>query len=65
MDPDKNNRVKTHIESLDNLVQYLRNDINHIQNPKEQALFETAAEVLIGLSKAFQHYQDKQEQAWK
>ena len=65
MNSDKNNQVANHIESMGNLVQSLRNDINHIQNPKGQALFETAAEVLIGLSKAFKHYQNKEEQAWK
>lgn len=65
MGSDNNNPVDKYIKSLDDLVQSLRDDINHIHDPRGQALFETTAEVLIGLSKTFHHYQDKKEQAWK
>jgi hypothetical protein len=36
-----------------------------VQNPKAQALFETAAEVLSGLEKAFRDYGAGTERAWK
>jgi hypothetical protein len=36
-----------------------------VQEPKAQALFETTAEVLIGLKKAYQDYGGGKEQAWQ
>jgi hypothetical protein len=36
-----------------------------ISDPKAQALFETTAEVLNGLVKAFDDYEQKNEAAWK
>ena len=47
------------------LIEHLRGDINKIDEPKAQALFETAAEVISGLDAAFKHYEEKSEQAWK
>ncbi len=47
------------------LIDHLRSDINKIDEPKAQALFETAAEVLSGLDTAFKHYEQKSENAWK
>jgi len=35
------------------------------QMPWAQALFETTAEVMIGLQKADQDFEDRSEQAWK
>ncbi len=34
-------------------------------DPRAQALFETSAEVLDGLSKAFDDYNNRAEAAWK
>ena len=45
--------------------QDLQNDAAAIEDPKGQALCETAAEVLLGLERAFQHYENKSEPAWK
>ncbi len=42
----------------------LRQDIRTIQDPRARALFETAAEVLGGLEKAFHDYDKKDELAW-
>ena len=42
----------------------LRSDIRTIQDPRARALFETAAEVLGGLEKAFHDYDKKDELAW-
>jgi hypothetical protein len=47
------------------LIDHLRGDINKIEEPKAQALFETTAEVLSGLDTAFKHYEEKSEEAWK
>jgi hypothetical protein len=47
------------------LIDHLRGDINKIEEPKAQALFETAAEVITGLDAAFKHYEEKSENAWK
>jgi hypothetical protein len=45
-------------------VLHLRDDIKTIQDPRAKALFETAAEVLGGLEKAFHDYDKKDELAW-
>jgi len=47
------------------LIDHLRGDIYKIDEPKAQALFETAAEVISGLDTAFKHYKEKNEDAWK
>jgi len=43
----------------------LREGLAELTDPKAQALFETSAEVLGGLTKAFEHYENKTEKAWK
>ncbi|HLW35025.1 MAG TPA: hypothetical protein VKS98_05135 [Chthoniobacterales bacterium] len=47
------------------LIQHLRDDGKRVDEPKARALFETAAEVITGLETAFQHYEEKREEAWK
>jgi len=47
------------------LIDHLRGDINKIEEPKAQALFETTAEVISGLDTAFKHYEEKSERVWK
>jgi hypothetical protein len=47
------------------LIGHLRDDISKIDEPKAQALFETAAEVISGLNTAFKQYEEKSEEAWK
>ena len=44
-------------DKLDELVSHLREDINKFDEPKAQAMFETTAEVLLGLRKAFEDYE--------
>jgi hypothetical protein len=46
-------------------VTHLRQDIGKVDEPQFQAMFETAAEVLNGLIKAFSHYEKKNESAWR
>jgi hypothetical protein len=45
-------------------VEHLRTDIKKVNEPQCKAMFETAAEVLIGLIKAFEDYERKEETAW-
>jgi hypothetical protein len=47
------------------LIEYLREDVGKVIEPKAQALFETSAEVLTGLVKAFGDYEKKSEEAWR
>lgn len=50
---------------LDDLSNHLREDISKFSDPKAKALFETAAEVVIGLRKAFADFESGDEPAWK
>ena len=52
-------------EEFRELIEHLRADVNKIDEPKAQALFEAAAEVISGLDTAFKHYEEKSEEAWK
>jgi len=47
------------------LIEHLREDVGKVIEPKAQALFETSAEVLTGLVKAFGDYEKKSEEAWR
>jgi hypothetical protein len=47
------------------LIIHLRDDAGKITEPKAQALFETSAEVLTGLIKAFDEHEKKNEEAWR
>jgi len=50
---------------LDKMSQELRKDVQRIEDPRGQAMFETAAEVLTGLKTAFEHYESESEQVWQ
>jgi hypothetical protein len=50
---------------LRQLINHLREDVGKITEPKAQALFETSAEVLTGMVKAFDDYEKKNEAAWR
>jgi hypothetical protein len=50
---------------LRQLIEHLREDVCKVTEPKAQALFETSAEVLTGLAKAFDDYERKSEAAWR
>ena len=52
-------------EEFSEVVRHLREDVQKLDDPKAQALFETAAEVISGLDKAFKHYEEKSEEAWR
>jgi hypothetical protein len=46
-------------------IAHLREDIRKVDEPQLKAMFETSAEVLGGLLKAFSDYEQKNESAWR
>lgn len=50
---------------LQEMMDHLRGDIDKVDEPQMKAMFETAAEVLGGLKKAFSDYEQKNESAWR
>lgn len=50
---------------LNDTAAHAREDVLKITDPKAQALFETTAEVLKGLVKAFDDFEQTNEPAWK
>lgn len=44
---------------------HLREDIVKVDEPQLKAMFETTAEVIGGLEKAFHDYEQKNEAAWR
>ena len=52
-------------QRLQELIQHLREDVTKVDEPQLKAMFETSAEVLGGLAKAFQDYERKNEAAWR
>jgi hypothetical protein len=47
------------------LIDHLRDDVKKVDEPQAKAMFETSAEVLGGLVKAFQDYEKRNEAAWR
>lgn len=64
--PEDDPRLHTqHVRTkLAALMDHLREDIGKVDDPKAQALFETTAEVLGGLLRAFEHYEQGRP-AWR
>ena len=52
-------------ERLSELVTHLREDVGKVDDPRAEALFETTAEVLIGLEKAYADFEARDEPAWR
>ncbi|MBI1404244.1 MAG: hypothetical protein GC147_13670 [Porphyrobacter sp.] len=52
-------------ERFEELRTHLRTDIERVDEPQLRAMFETAAEVIGGLEKAFSDYEKKNETAWR
>jgi hypothetical protein len=51
-------------KALQQIKDHLREDIEKVEEPQLRAMFETSAEVLGGLIKAFRDY-EKNESAWR
>lgn len=58
-----------HIENLRKelraLVEHLRRDSDKVTEPQAAALFETSAEVISALERAFKDYSEQKEPAWR
>ncbi len=52
-------------QMLSEIIEHARQDVGKVSDPKAQALFETTAEVLSGLEKAFKDFEQRAEPAWK
>ncbi|WP_435112848.1 hypothetical protein [Nocardiopsis synnemataformans] len=52
-------------ERFDDLARHPREDVGKVDDPRARALFETSAEVLDGLSRAFTHFEQESEPAWR
>jgi len=52
-------------QRLQETIDHLREDVDKIEDPQAKAMFETSAEVLGGLLKAFHDYDSKTESAWR
>jgi len=50
---------------LGGLSVQLRRDVERVDEPQLKAMFETSAEVIDGLIKAFDHYDKKTEATWR
>ncbi len=50
---------------LTELIDHSREDVAKVKDPKAQALFETTAEVLLGLRKAYEDFERQEEPAWR
>jgi uncharacterized membrane-anchored protein YhcB (DUF1043 family) len=50
---------------LQEIRDHLREDIEKVDEPQLKAMFETSAEVLGGLIKAFRDYEQKNESGWR
>ena len=64
-DRDPRHHTQNMTRRLQETIQHLREDIEKVEEPQLKAMFETSAEVLGGLVKAFQDYERKNESAWQ
>jgi hypothetical protein len=52
-------------QRLEDTLKHMREDVEKVDDPKFKAMFETSAEVLGGLVKAFSDFEQKNEAAWR
>jgi hypothetical protein len=62
---DPKHHLRRMKQRLEETVTHLRQDIEKVDEPQLAAMFETSAEVLKGLIKAFDDYEKKNEAAWR
>ena len=62
---DPHHHIQKMQQRLQETIDHLRTDIEKVDEPQLKAMFETSAEVLGGLIKAFQDYEKKNEPAWQ
>jgi len=64
-DSDPRHHTQKMQRRLQETIDHLRADIQKVNEPQLKAMFETSAEVLAGLKKAFSDYEKKNEAAWR
>lgn len=64
-DRDPRHHTQKMQKALHDIRNHLREDIRTVDEPQLKAMFETSAEVLSGLEKAFKDYEQKNEKAWR
>ena len=64
-DRDPRHHTQKMKKRLKETIAHLREDIEKVDEPQIKAMFETSAEVLGGLVKAFSDYEQKNETAWR
>ncbi|MCC8983711.1 hypothetical protein H8A92_33750 [Bradyrhizobium sp. 10BB] len=64
-DRDPRHHTQKMQKALHDIRDHLRQDIQKVDEPQLKAMFETSAEVLGGLEKAFKDYEQKNEKAWR
>jgi uncharacterized membrane-anchored protein YhcB (DUF1043 family) len=64
-DRDPRHHTQKMQKALQEIKDHLRADIEKVHEPHLKAMFETSAEVLGGLIKAFRDYEQKNESAWR
>ncbi len=64
-DRDPRHHTQKMQKALHEIRNHLREDIGKVDEPQLKAMFETSAEVLGGLEKAFKDYEQKNESAWR
>ena len=52
-------------DRLEEVMLHPREDIEKVDDPRARALFETTAEVLEGLIRAYEHAETQSEAAWR
>jgi hypothetical protein len=64
-DRDSRHHTQKMRKALQEIRTHLRQDIQKVDEPQLKAMFETSAEVLSGLERAFKDYEQKNESAWR
>jgi len=64
-DQDPRHHTQKMQKALQEIKDHLREDIEKVDEPQLKAMFETSAEVLGGLIKAFHDYEQKNEKVWR
>ena len=64
-DRDPRHHTQKMRKALQDIRNHLREDVQKVDEPQLKAMFETSAEVLGGLEKAFTDYEQKNESAWR
>jgi hypothetical protein len=50
---------------FESLIDDLRTEIDHVDDPHAKSMLETAAEVIGGVQEAFEDYEEADEKAWE